>query len=195
MMWRLVSVLVAACMLAGCASVRLVESDVTSHSRWPAGRAPATFTFERLPSQQAHPEVQSRIEAAALPALEKAGFRLASSGPGEVTIQVGARETRYDRAPWDDPWPVFGGGWFYGGRRHHGMGIGLSLHAPLPYYVFDVGVLIRDARTREVLYETQARHDGRWADDALRAALFEAAMKDFPQPALSPRRVNIEIPR
>lgn len=194
-MWKLACTLVAAAVLSGCASVRLVESDVTSYSQWPAQRTARTFTFERLPSQQAQPEVQARVEAAALPALQKAGFTLAASGPGDVTIQVGARENRFDRAPWDDPYPTFGGGWFYGGRYHRGMGLGLSLQAPLPYYVFDVGVLIRDARTREVLYETQARHDGRWADDALRAALFEAAMKDFPHPALSPRRVGIEIPR
>jgi hypothetical protein len=66
---------------------------------------------------------------------------------------------------------------------------------PQPYYVRDVVVLIRDARTQQVLYETRARHDGRWADEAVRATLFEAAMKDFPRPALSPRRVRIEIPR
>jgi hypothetical protein len=194
-MWKSVAAVALAAVLSGCASVRLIESDVTSYSQWPASRPVTTFSFERLPSQQAQPEVQARVEAAALPALQKAGFRQVDPGQADVNIQVGARESRFARAPWDDPYPRFGTGWFYGGRGYRGVGIGMSMDMPMPYYVFDVSVLIRDARTQQVLYETQARHDGRWSDEALRSTLFEAAMKDFPRPAISPRRVGIEIPR
>ena len=51
--------------LAGCASLNSLESDVSSYSRWPAGRAPATYAFERLPSQQAHPQQAQVIEDSA----------------------------------------------------------------------------------------------------------------------------------
>ena len=67
-MWKSVAAVALAAVLSGCASVRLIESDVTSYSQWPASRPVTTFSFERLPSQQAQPEVQARIEAAALPA-------------------------------------------------------------------------------------------------------------------------------
>ena len=192
---------VLAC-LGACSTVRLIESDVTSYTSWPESRPPSTFSFERLPSQQARADVQTAIEAAALPALQKAGFRLADGGKGEVTVQVGVSETRYYAAPWDDPfypfYPGFGPGYFYGGRYgYYGRGgaFGFSAYAPTPHYVYDAGVLIRDAKTQQVVYETHAKHDGYWADEAVRSVLFEAAMKDFPKPALSPRRVAIEIPR
>lgn len=183
-------------LLGGCASVRLVESDVSSYGQWAAQRQPGTFVFERLPSQQAQAELQSRIEEAAQPALEQAGFRPAALGQTpDVTVQVGLSQTRYERAPWDDPfWHnslYFG----RGGLRGWGTGIGLGWGMPSPYYVLDAAVLIRDARTQQVLYETHAKHDGRWNDPALWGTLFEAALQDFPAPAISPRRVRIEMPR
>lgn len=197
MRWMTGWAMAALLLLSGCASMRLIESDVNSHSQWPSGQAPGRFHFERLPSQQAQAARQDAVEAAALPALKKAGFTLAAPGTTpEYVIQVASRLTRYDRAPWDDPYPWgWNTGLFYGGRYYRGASLGLSFYAPQPYYVQDVSVLIRDARTQRVLYETSARHDGRWADDAVRGTLFEAAMKDFPQPAISPRRVRVEIPR
>nr|WP_297352892.1 DUF4136 domain-containing protein [uncultured Caldimonas sp.] len=196
-MWKTFAAVTAAAALAGCSTVRLVESDVSSYTQWPESRQPGTFTFERLPSQQANPEQQTKLEALALPALQQAGFKQAPSGSGDVTIQVGISQTYYDRAPWDDPYPWGYGGSsiFFGRGIRSGVGIGMGWGMPSPYYVFDAAVLIRDAKTKQVLYETHAKHDGRWADDPIRAALFEAAMKDFPRPAISPRRVRIEIPR
>ena len=193
--WKTLLAAAAVSVMAGCSTVRLVESDVRSYTQWPESRQPGSFTFERLPSQQANPEAQARLEKLALPALQQAGFQLAEQGAGEVTIQVGLGQTYYDRAPWDDPYPWgYGGGLFYGRGIRSGVGLGLGWSMPSPYYVFDAAVLIRDAKTKQVLYETHAKHDGRWADDPIRAALFEAAMKDFPRPAISPRRVSIEIP-
>lgn len=194
--WKTLLAATAVTVMAGCSTVRLVESDVRSYTQWPESRQPGTFTFERLPSQQANPQAQAKLEALALPALREAGFRLAEQGSGDVTVQVGLAQTYYDRAPWDDPYPWgYGSSIFYGHGRRSGIGLGLGWSTPLPYYVFDAAVLIRDAKTKQVLYETHAKHDGRWADDPIRAALFEAAMKDFPRPAISPRRVRIEIPR
>ncbi|AKJ27262.1 DUF4136 domain-containing protein [Caldimonas brevitalea] len=202
-MWKSVSGgALALTVLVGCSTTRLVESDVNSYTQWPENRQPGSFSFERLPSQQARPAEQSKLEALATPALQKAGFRLAPGGPGDVTIQVGLSETYYQGAPWDDPywgspwgpWGYYGYGGMYHGRRRSAVGVGVAWSAPSPYYVFDAAVLIRDAKTKQVLYESHAKHDGRWADDALRATLFEAALQDFPRPAISPRRVRIELP-
>ena len=196
-------------LLAGCGTTRLLDSDVNSFGAWPAGRAPATFAFERLPSQQAQPEQQAQLEAAALPALEQAGFRPAAApsppagaapGPGapDVLVQVAARTLRYDGGWNGDPfWP--GGAFYRGGvgRWRGGGSFGLyGVRGWSPtYYLNEVSLLIRDARSQQVLYETRAQNDGVWFDAAVRAALFDAALKDFPRPALSPRRVTVEIPR
>lgn len=196
MSWKTWCCVAALAALGGCSTVRLVESDVSSYSFWPENRPPASFSFERLPSQQSRPDIQDRLEAAALPALQKAGLRPAEDGQADVTVQVGVAETRYYYNDPFYPYPPFGPS-YYGGRFGywgHGAAFGFSAYAPTPYYLYDAGVLIRDARTKQVVYETHAKYEGYWADDAVRAVLFEAAMKDFPRPALSPRRVAIEMP-
>jgi len=87
---------------------------------------------------------------------------------------------------------------YYGGRwRGGGLGYGYGWGGSWgggSYYVNEVSLLIRDSRTQQTLYETRAQNSGLWADAAVRTALFEAAMKDFPQQAVNPRRVTIEIP-
>jgi len=64
----------SALFLAGCAATQL-DATVHTTGNWPVGRAPGSFAYERLPSQMAQPEEQDRLEAEALPALAKAGFK------------------------------------------------------------------------------------------------------------------------
>ena len=91
-------------MLGGCASFNNLNSEVSTFGPWPAERKPATFAFERLPSQQQRAGEADALEAAARPALEKAGFKAATEGSTpDVTVQVGARTTRSDYGPWNDP--------------------------------------------------------------------------------------------
>ena len=40
-------------LLAGCAAMRSLSTEVSSYGEWPAGRQPGSYAFERLPSQQA----------------------------------------------------------------------------------------------------------------------------------------------
>ena len=109
-----------------------------------------------------------------------------------MLVQLGARFTRTTVSPWDDPL------WFRGGfgRFHRGPWIGPSwslgwTYQP-PRYEHEVALLLRDRASGKPLYETRAASDGvSRADDATVAALFEAAMADFPRPALSPRRVTV----
>ena len=77
--------------LAGCAAINSVAVDVSSQGEWPADRKPGSYAIERLPSQQANAAEQERIEAAALPALEGAGFTQAPIEQADYLIQVGAR--------------------------------------------------------------------------------------------------------
>ena len=82
-------------LLGGCAAVSTVSTDVSSFGEWPADRKPGTYAFERLPSQAARAAESAALEAAAMPALAKAGFTPAAAGATpDVLVQVGARTDR-----------------------------------------------------------------------------------------------------
>ena len=57
-MFKPISWMLAALVLSGCAGLNNVTSEVSSYGQWPADRKPASYAFERLPSQQARPEQQ-----------------------------------------------------------------------------------------------------------------------------------------
>lgn len=202
MQWIRVSLLCAALALGGCAGQRIVDSDVQSYSHLTALPAPPTYRFERLPSQQ--PQGQgaqqvSAIEAAAAQALAKVGMRLDGLAAA-YRAQIYARTERQISPDWYDPWwgngwgPGWGGGLGWGGRGFYG---GLSMRFPPPtLYRHEVGLILRDAVSGNVAYETHAVHEGIWNDNpALFGALFDAALTGFPLPPQGPRRVNIEIAR
>jgi len=180
-------------LLVGCAGLRTVDSDVNSYSHWPAGRAPSSYAFERLPSQQAHPDEQDALEAAARDALAKAGFtEAADASKADALVQVSARTTRYD-VLYDDPFYWRGGFWWHRGFGPW-WGSGASLAYTTPRYVREVAVLIRDRASGAVLYETRASSEGySGSDKDILAAMFEAALKDFPQAAVNPRRVSVPL--
>ena len=201
---RSILLLVAALALSGCAAMRSIDSDVSTYSRWPSERRPTTYAFERLPSQQARPEQQQRLEEAARRAVEAAGFAPAGDPKAaDVTVQVGARITAYDRSPFDDPFwwgsglqrPLFfsrSGRLFYA-PGWHPYGWPSRWDYPTTYER-EVAVLIRDRRSGEPLFEARASSDGfsPMTETAL-PAMFEAAMKDFPHGGINPRRVTVEL--
>jgi hypothetical protein len=101
---RLMALLSAAALLTACAALNTVTSDVTTFSEWPAGRKVSSYAFERLPSQKANAQRQAALEGAAAAALEKAGFKpAADAAQADVVVQVGARVSRTEISPWDDP--------------------------------------------------------------------------------------------
>lgn len=100
---RTAALALAAVVLTGCASLNSITSEVSSYGDWPAARAPGSYAFERLPSQQAAAAESDALEAAAAPALAKAGFKPAAAGEKpEVLVQVGARFQRTDDHLWDE---------------------------------------------------------------------------------------------
>lgn len=186
-------------LLGGCAGIRLVDNDVRSFSSLPAVPVGTTYRFERLPSQQSHSAAQDQLEAMAQKALAKVGLQRNDTAP-KYSVQIGARLQKDPRAPWDDPWP----GWGMHGRDYIVTASGRVVFMPglgfgrweSPYYRREVSVIMRDTATSKVVYETHASHDGRWSDsEAVFPAMFDAALRGFPQPPSEPRRVDVEIGR
>ena len=190
----------AAGTLAGCAAMNTVTSEVATFGDWPAGRAPGRYAFERLPSQQAQAQRQADLEATAARALEAAGFKAApDAAQADVIVQIGARISRTDVSPWDDPlWWRWGGTyWRHPGWRSHPRSAFYYANFNSGWYTRyerNVAVLLRDRATSTPLYEAHAQTDGTIAgDSALLAAMFEAALKDFPAAgATNPRQVSVQ---
>lgn len=187
--------LVAALALGGCAGMATLSSEVASYGEWPPGQAAGTYAFERLPSQQARGQDQDTLEAAARPALEAAGFKPAAPGTQpQVLVQVGARVTRTDRSPWDDPlwWRGSFGYWRYGPWAGPSWRLGMRMDSPR--YDREVAVLLRDRASGKPVYEARASNDGYSNGSApLLAAMFAAALKDFPAVGLNPRTVVVPL--
>ena len=205
--WTTTALLCAPLLLAGCASTRLVDSDVQAYSQLRALPAPSTYRFERTLSQQAQPARQDVLEAQALQALAKVGMQHAADGLAAYRVQVQARMQRELQPYWYDPW---GGGYGpWGGWNHWGWGLGtgwggrggfyggMSMNFPPPtQYRREVSLVLREATTGNVVYETHAVHDGIWSDSPnVFAAMLDAALTGFPTPPVGARRVNVEIPR
>jgi hypothetical protein len=200
-MFKLFGIAALTLLLGGCAAFNNLNNEVSTFGPWPAERKPASFVFERLPSQQQHPEHQQQLEDAARGALEAAGFRAAAdAGSAEYQMQLGARVTSND--PWIYNEPLFWrGGWRYGYNRW-GRGPFWGMHGGFGYGFYDgpvtfdreVALLIRDRKTGQLLYEARATNAGPSPEvDYLLPAMFEAALKDFPAVGPNPRTVTTQI--
>lgn len=181
-------------LLAACAAMNTLQAEIATFGEWPAGRAPGSYAFDRLPSQQARPDVQQRLEDAAHRALVAAGFTAAAPGATpDVLVQVGARVTRTDYVAWDDPlW--WRGGFGYWRPRPW---IGPYWRYPPPTtvrYEREVALLLRDRASGTPLYEARASSDGGSAGGAeTLTAMFRAALVDFPRSGINPRSVTVPL--
>ena len=190
--------------LTGCASMRLIDSDVVSVAAAPPGMRlqGAKYRFERLPSQVHNPEA-GLAEQQAQAAMTAVGL-VRDDAAASLSVMVGFSGTQYLADPWGRP---LGTGWTpYGsiavgsgfGRNfgsHVGLGVGMRFPPPTQYRR-EVSVVMRDLKSGQVVYETRASHAGPWSDSVpIFATLFQAALANFPNPPAGPRRVNIEVPR
>lgn len=201
-MWKALSVLALTVVLGGCASMNQLANDVSTYSVWPADRKPATYAFERLPSQQTQPQQMELLENAAARAMQLAGFTPAPDPKAaDVTVTLGARVTPNQMSPYDDPFWWHGGLWahrFYGRPYwRHGPYWGHPFGSPFyasPTYEREVAMLIRDRKTGQPLYEARVTNDGYSPSiNSLLSAMFEAGLKDFPAGGANPRRVVTQI--
>ena len=179
-------------LLAGCATTYTLDNTVQSFSQIPTLPQPATYRFERLPSQQ--DPMQPQLEAMADTALNAAGLKRDDANP-RFSVQVNARMQR-TVSPWADPWDRFGWGMGpWGGRRHWGMGIHGGYATEPSWFHREVNVIVRDLGGNRVVYESRAISDGPYFDsEKVFPAMFTAAMQGFPNPPAGPRRVDVVIP-
>lgn len=194
--WIYAVVLTTTAVLAGCSTVREVNSSVQSYSALTAIPAPPTYRLETLPSQQGQLSFAA-IEAQAQQALARVGLtRDDSRASLVVQISAVARYARdYASWPYYDPWgPRWGWGLSYG--RGWGWGFGGSMMfdgPPLEYYRA-VSVVMRDLKTQQIVYETSAHRQDVWTDDpAIFGILFDAALTGFPKPPQGARNVRTVI--
>lgn len=188
------ALLLSVALLGGCASLRSITSDVSSFGDWPADRKAGTFAFERLPSQAARAAEAAVLEAAALPALQKAGFTPAAAGATpDVLVQLGARSQRSDYGVWNDALWWRGGFGYY----RHGPWLsprwGMTMRSDFERFDREVAVLLRDRASGKPLFEARAVNEGNLdsVDATTLGAMFEAALMDFPRLGINPRRVTV----
>ncbi|MBC7728251.1 MAG: DUF4136 domain-containing protein [Microbacteriaceae bacterium] len=189
-------------LLSGCAGVRLVDTQVQAVSTLAPGSTALTgahYRFERLPLQTAQPGFD-RTEALAQAALARVGLVRDEAG-ATVSVQLSVRAGSYlvdsSGRPYSGPgWTGGAGGYGQLMIGSSGMfGIGMR-SMPSTLYRHEVNLVLRDVRSSQVLYETRAVNEGPWSDaDQVLAAVFEAALRDFPNPPAGPHLINIEIPR
>jgi len=193
------AVLAAAALLAGCANVREVRSTVRTYSTLAALPEPALYRLELLPSQRAVPAQFGAIEALAQQALAHAAGLQRDDANATLVVHIGvdARELR-ERADW--PHGVYGTygaplwwGWPYSVRAwgwYGGWHGSFYDRAPLEYYRA-VSIVMRDAATQSIVYETSAATRNVWNDDpAIFGVLFDAALSGFPKASEGPYEVT-----
>ena len=189
-----------AALLGGCATSRIVDSQVLAVANVPAGvqLQGAHYRFERLPSQAANPEA-GLAEQQAEQALASVGL-VRDDAAAQFSVLVGFQGTQYLADPWGYPYPAGTYGSLSIGRGApwgSGVGFGMGMRfPPTSQYHREVSLILRDLRSGQVVYETRASHDGPWGDSTtIFTTLFKAALANFPNPPAGPQRVNIEIPR
>jgi hypothetical protein len=189
------ALLLAAASLAGCAMLNTVQADLSTWGDWPADRKPGSYAFDRLPSQQARADETERLEAAARPALEKAGFVPAAPGATpDVLVQVAARTARTAPDLWADPlW--WRGGFGYYRRSWTGPVWVVDPRFDSSRYDREVALLLRDGASGKPLYEARVSNEGSTTGgSSLVAALFQGALVDFPRNGPNPRPVSVTLP-
>ena len=181
----------AAALAAGCATVREVDSQVQSWSTLRALPAPPTYRLERLPSQQSTDKAFAPIEALAHQALQRAGLQR-DDAAARLVVQMGVRASQA-LPDWPHYPPMWGWGPGWGGR--HSLRAGMLLREmPPTLQRREASLVLRDAATQQVVYETSALHEDVWTDDpAIFGVLFDAALSGFPQPPGGPRQVRLPL--
>ena len=188
--------LAAALWLAGCSSVRTVESEVQSFSTLAQLPSPPTYRLQLLPSQQAQGVAFDNVAQQAQVSLASVGLQRDDAN-GSLVAQINA-QARYIPDSWllpgspYNPYGGFGGmGWGAGFGWRGGMGwrdTGPSLHYRA------VQLTLRDFASQQVVYETSAKYEDVWVNDQIiYRILFDSALNGFPKPPAGPRKVSATV--
>lgn len=179
----------------GCTHLREVDTTVNSYARPPAIAPGTTFTLEPLPSQEkGHDRDFASLARSVCQALVQRGLRpYAAAGAAAtpallITLHPQSSQTSppwgYD--PWMDAW---------GYRRHGGLTARALLRdAPPTVYRRSLQLVVREASSQQVVYETQATYEDIWRDDAaIYGVLAQAALSTFPHPPPGEQRVRLPL--
>ena len=195
--WIGLAALTATALLAGCSTVREVNSTVQSFSALSTIPVPATYRLETLPSQQGQVNFAA-VEAQAQHALARVGLTRDDSH-ASLVVQISAM-ARYARDwaswPYYDPYwgPRWGWGMSYGRGFGWGFGGSMMMDGPPLEYYRAVSIVMRDIKTQQIVYETSAQRQDVWTDDpAIFGILFDAALTGFPKPPQGARNVRTVI--
>ena len=188
------TVLGCAALLAGCASVRTIESQVQSYSSLQQRPAPATYRLQLLPSQQANSAFFTQVVQQAEQSLAGVGLQRDDAN-GHLVAQINA-QSRYIPDSWlrpGSPYNSFGWGMGYG--RGFGWGGGMMWRDTGPNLHYRaVQLTLRDFSSQQVVYETSATYEDVWVDEqVIYRILFDSALNGFPQPPTGPRTVRATI--
>ncbi len=188
--------------LSACASTRVVDSEVRSFSGSVAATTPASYRFDRLPSQTGDDRAQAaqeRLEALADAALADVGLTQSDSNT-RYLAQISATVEQIARTPVRrpfmpfapfSPFPPMGMGGV-GGFHQAPLGFGTGMEPPWSRYL--VHIVLRDASTGQVVFESAAQHTGPWADAAnIVPAVLRAALRDYPNTAPQGSTVRVEV--
>lgn len=188
--------------LSGCATTRWVESQVSSYATEAvstSGRTAAhlqpRYRLLRLPSQQAHAEAFAPIEEQAHLALARAGLRRDDAQPQwlvELGVEVG--ETLPRDWPYYAPDPFYARFGWGGMRGGWSLGMHWMMDGPPTLHRRKVSLVMRDAHSQQVVYETSAQYEDIWrSDPQLYGVLFDHALSGFPNPPSGVRTLRTEL--
>lgn len=196
--------------LAGCASgPSTYTASVQSYASMAGVPLPTTYRLELLPSQIQHQQNFAVIANAAQQALDSVGLQKAANPTqAHLVAQIDAisvvnpSTSSYDPALYGPPgvygWgygqPWAPGPWGSGPWGGWGMDSGWGMTASFPVYHRSVNIVLRNAKTQSIVYETSAQYnDMQTRDPQIWRVLFGAALNDFPNPPQGVRQVDTTL--
>ena len=175
--------------LGGCATTRIIDSEVRSFAGVTPPAQPASYRFERLPSQDLQSYAQERLETIAQPLLESVGLRKEVTEPKYALVMKASVEAIEN--------PTFSRSW----KRQQWLdrdgfmrlpSMGLMLEPSWQRY--SVSLVLRDIASSQTVFESSAQHMGPWSDtQQLLPAVIRAALSDYPRAQPQPHSVFIEV--
>ena len=175
--------------LGGCATTRIIDSEVRSFAGVTPPAQPASYRFERLPSQDLQAPAQERLETIAQPLLESVGLRKEVTEPKYALVMKASVEAIEN--------PTFSRSW----KRQQWLdrdgfmrlpSMGLMLEPSWQRY--SVSLVLRDIASSQTVFESSAQHMGPWSDtQQLLPAVIRAALSDYPRAQPQPHSVFIEV--
>ncbi|MBT0570939.1 DUF4136 domain-containing protein [Curvibacter sp. CHRR-16] len=180
-------------LLTGCATSRMIDSDVSSFSSMGdslVARTDASFAIEHLPSQNQglDASTQAQLDTITTQALEAVGLHSAGDKAADYLAQL---QVRVDTIANPHYRPRYRD-WV---RDSNGQLVYTfpTLQLEPSWYRHQVQLLLRDTHSNRVVYEARATFDGPWRDTLnLLPPMLQAALRDYPHTLQG--KVVVELP-